>query len=145
MMPWLQYFNPDVKITPIMVTMMPFERMEEVSEKLSDIFSEYIKKSQLVPGRDIFFLCSSDANHYGRDFNNVPFGEDSAAHARGIGQDRQIADKFLSGTIDIKRIRNFTKVMKNIVWCGKFSIPFGLLTVEKTMRKAYGEKILVER
>jgi AmmeMemoRadiSam system protein B len=141
MIPWLQYFNPDVEITPIMVTMMPFERMEEVSEKLSEIFSEYIKKNQLVPGRDIFFLCSSDANHYGRDFNNVPFGEDRAAHTKGIEQDQQIANKYLSGTIESKRIQNFTGVMKNLVWCGKFSVPFGLLTTEKTMRKAFGKNI----
>lgn len=31
LLPFLQYFNPEVKITPIMVTPMPFVRMEEVS------------------------------------------------------------------------------------------------------------------
>lgn len=141
MVPWLQYFNPDVKITPVMVTQMAFERMEEVSEKLSTILSEYIKENQLVPGRDIFFLCSSDANHYGRDFNNVPFGDDSAAHAKGIAQDRQIAEKYLSGVVEAEKIQHFTEVMKDLVWCGKFSVPFGLLTAEKTMRKAFGKKI----
>jgi AmmeMemoRadiSam system protein B len=141
MVPWLQYFNPDVKIKPVMVTQMPFERMEEVSEKLSTILSEYIKENQLVPGRDIFFLCSSDANHYGRDFSNVPFGDDSAAHAKGIEQDRQIAEKYLSGVVEAEKIQHFTEVMKNLVWCGKFSVPFGLLTAEKTMRKAFGKKI----
>jgi AmmeMemoRadiSam system protein B len=142
MIPWLQYYNPNVKITPVMVTQMPFERMEEVSEKLSVIISDYIKKNRLIPGRDIFFLCSSDANHYGRDFDNVPFGEDDAAHAKGIEQDKQIADKYLSGVIEADRIQHFTEVMKNIVWCGKFSIPFGLLTIEKTMHKAFGKNVI---
>ena len=141
MIPWLQYFNPEVKITPIMVTVMPFDRMEEVSEKLSDIFSEYIQKNRLLPGRDIFFLCSSDANHYGRDFNNVPFGEDIAAHAKGIEQDQHIEDKYLSGSVEAEKIQKFTEVMKNLVWCGKFSVPFGLLTAEKTISKTFGKKI----
>jgi MEMO1 family protein len=139
--PWLQYFNPNVKIMPVMVTLMPIERMNEVSEKLSFIISEYIKKNHLVPGRDIFFLCSSDANHYGRDFNNVPFGEDSAAHVKGIEQDQQIAERYLSGIIEPEGIQRFTETMKNLVWCGKFSIPFGLLTIEKTMHQAFGKKI----
>jgi MEMO1 family protein len=141
MVPWLQYFNPDVRITPIMVTSMPFIRMEEVSEKLSIILCDYITKNHLVPGRDIFFLCSSDANHYGMDFNNIPFGEDSAAHAKGIKQDQSIASEYLSGLLEPERIQNFTGVMKNLVWCGKFSVPFGLLTTEKTIRKAFGKNI----
>jgi AmmeMemoRadiSam system protein B len=141
MIPWLQYFNPDVKITPIMVTIMPYERMEEVSEKLSEIFSEYIQKNRLIPGSDIFFLCSSDANHYGRDFNNIPFGEDDAAHTKGIEQDLKIAEDYLSGTVESKKIEKFTGVMKNLVWCGKFSVPFGLLTTQKTMHRAFGKNI----
>jgi len=141
MIPWLQYFNPDVKITPIMVTWMPIDRMEEVSEKLGDILSEYIKKNRLLLGRDIFFLCSSDANHYGRDFNNVPFGEDIAAHTNGIEQDQHIADKYLSGAIEGGRIQEFSGMMENLVWCGKYSVPFGLLTAEKTVSKTYGKKI----
>ena len=31
--------------------------------------------------------------------------------------------------------------MKNLVWCGKFSVPFGLLTAEKTISKTFGKKI----
>ena len=141
MVPWLQFYNPHVKIIPVMVTQMPYERMDEISDKLSSIVSEYIKKNQLTPGRDIFFLCSSDANHYGRDFNNVPFGEDSTAHAKGIEQDKQIAASYLSGVMKEENIQNFTEAMKNMIWCGKFSIPFGIMTTEKTIQKAFGKKL----
>jgi AmmeMemoRadiSam system protein B len=141
MIPWLQYFNPNVEITPIMVTSMSFERMDELAEKLSIVISEYIKKNQLVPGRDLFFLCSSDANHYGRDFNNIIWGEDTTAHTKGIEKDQQVANRDLSGRVDTVKIRDFTEEMKNKVWCGKFSIPFGLLTIQKTMAKTYGKKL----
>ena len=30
LIPFLQYYNRDLKITPIMVTQMPFERMDEL-------------------------------------------------------------------------------------------------------------------
>jgi MEMO1 family protein len=141
MVPWLQHFNPGVKITPIMVTMMPFERMDEVSDKLSNILSDYIKKNKLVPGKDIFFLYSCDANHYGRDFNNIPFGENEAAHKTGIERDQHIAENYLSGNTEPEKIRRFTEVMDSLVWCGKFSVPFGLLTTEKTIQKVSGKKI----
>jgi len=36
LLPFLQYFNPEVKITPIMVAPMPFARMEEISGKLAE-------------------------------------------------------------------------------------------------------------
>ncbi|MEN6312466.1 MAG: AmmeMemoRadiSam system protein B, partial [Acidobacteriota bacterium] len=35
LLPFLQYFNPEVKITPIMVAPMPFARMDDVSTKLA--------------------------------------------------------------------------------------------------------------
>lgn len=142
MVPWLQYFNPEVKITPIMVTAMSFERMDAVSEKLGAAVAEYVVKARLVPGRDIFFLCSSDANHYGKDFDNIPFGEDNDAHIKATEQDRQIANSCIIGKVQPTKIRNFTEKMNNVVWCGKYSIPFGLLTTERIIRKILGKELI---
>ncbi|MBI4811374.1 MAG: AmmeMemoRadiSam system protein B [Ignavibacteriales bacterium] len=133
LLPFLQYFNPNIKITPIMVTAMPFKRMEEISEKLAAIIADYIKVNKMLLVKDIIFLMSSDANHYGKDFNNIPFGEDSTAHSRATEQDIRIATNYLSGIVSPKKIIEFTSEMKNVVWCGKFSIPFGLLTANKVV------------
>jgi Predicted dioxygenase len=54
LLPFLQYFNPDVKITPIMVAPMPLEKMEEISTDLARVISAYIKENHLTPGKDIF-------------------------------------------------------------------------------------------
>ncbi|MBA4312125.1 MAG: AmmeMemoRadiSam system protein B [Chlorobiaceae bacterium] len=143
-LPFLQFFNPDIKITPIMVTAMPFERMEEVSEKLSLIISEYICSKNLVIGKDIVFLISSDANHYGTDFSNIPFGEDSLAHWKATEQDKRIAKDYLSEVVQPEKIKIFTDEMKNVVWCGKFSIPFGLLTTEKVVKKVLNKNLTGE-
>jgi len=141
LVPFLQYFNPDIRITPIMVTAMPYERMEVISEKLSSIISEYIRSKKLEIGKDIIFLMSSDANHYGTDFNNIPFGEDSTAHLKATTQDRRIANDYLANTVEPMKIQKLTDELKNVVWCGKFSIPFGLLTSEKVVKNVLGKKL----
>ena len=151
LVPFLQYYNPDIRITPVMVTGMPLERMDEVAGQLSTIIAQYIRRNGLVPGRDIVFLISSDANHYGVDFNNTPFGEDEEAHRRGTELDRQIA-ACMAGPLDSGTVRTLTAEIWGasysdpapVVWCGKYSIPFGLLVIQKTMRPL-GERNLEGR
>ena len=141
LLPFLQYYNPNVKITPIMVTQMPFEKMDEISGKLSKVISEYIEENHLTPGKDIAFLISSDADHYGEDFNNSPYGEDSKAHEEATENDRRIAHTDLDGTLTSAKIHDLTVQLKDIVWCGKFSIPFGLLTSMKIVSNLTGKPL----
>lgn len=139
--PFLQHFNPGVTITPIMVTEMPFERMDRLSDALSGIIAEYIEANHLVPGKDIAFLISSDADHYGEDFDNSPYGEDAKAHAEATANDRRIADKDLAGVVSPAKVRDLVSEMKTTLWCGKFAVPFGLLTSEKIVSKANGRQL----
>jgi AmmeMemoRadiSam system protein B len=149
LVPFLQVNNPDIKITPIMVTAMPFEKMDELSGRLAAVLAGYMHKNNLLPGRDIFFLISADANHYGRDFNNIPFGEDEKAHALGTEQDRRFAAAAFSGLLDGQKILTLTRELwgttyldyRNTYWCGKYDIPFGLLTISKTMEKISGRRL----
>ncbi len=137
MLPFLHYFNRTVRITPIMVTAMPLETMTEVSEKLARVLATYMQEKNLQPGKDIFFLISCDANHYGKDFANTVFGEDEKAHQLGTDQDRHLAEAYLSGEVTFEKIKGLTaglwgqtyKENSNTLWCGKYSVPFGLLTV----------------
>jgi MEMO1 family protein len=141
--PFLQHYNRGVCITPIMVTAMPLDRIETVSEKVAGILAEYIKEKNYVLGKDMFVLISSDANHYGKDFGNVPFGEDADAHQRGICRDSTIAANDLAGPLSDHKVNNLTRDLwgstyaeqGNVVWCGKYSIPFGLLVLQKTAEK----------
>ncbi|HUU05595.1 MAG TPA: AmmeMemoRadiSam system protein B [Patescibacteria group bacterium] len=149
LVPFLQYNNPDIQITPIMVTAMPFERMAELSERLASVLAGYMREKNLQPGRDIFFLISADANHYGRDFNNIPFGEDEKAHVLGTEQDRRFAGAAFNGLLDEQRILALTRELwgatyldyRNTYWCGKYDIPFGLLTISKVMEKFSGRRL----
>jgi len=149
LLPFLQYFNPEVKITPIMVTPMPFARMDEVSEKLAKVIADYMNEKDLEAGKDIFFLISSDGNHYGEDFNNSPFGEGEKAWKKALEFDQRLIRTYLTGTVDSSKIKGLTKELwgetyldyRNTYWCGKYSIPFGLLATEKILAYSLKKKI----
>jgi len=149
LVPFLQYFNPDIQITPVMVAPMPLERMQALSEKLAGVIAEYIQGNSLQLGRDIFFLVSTDANHYGPDFSNSPFGLDEEAHEKGTAQDLRIANTYLSGEIDAAKVEGLTRELwgatyrdsRDIYWCGKYDIPFGMLTISKIVEKVLGKKL----
>ncbi|RJP61634.1 MAG: AmmeMemoRadiSam system protein B [Ignavibacteriales bacterium] len=149
LLPFLQYYNRDIKITPIMVTASSLERMDEISSKLSEIISSYINENKLKLGKDIFFLFSSDANHFGKDFSNTPYGEDKAAHLKGTANDKRIADTYFNGSINKEKIEKFTNELwpdslsnePKPLWCGRYSIPFGLLTTTKVIKNVTGKDI----
>jgi AmmeMemoRadiSam system protein B len=141
LIPFLQYYNHDIKITPIMVTQMPMDRMEDVSDQLSKIIIDYAKANNFKLGKDIFFLISNDADHYGEDFDNSPYGMDAEAHKIATGNDQKIIKKDLSGEITKDKIYNTAKDLwpdssrKDIpLWCGRYPIVFGLLTVSKIVK-----------
>lgn len=140
--PFLNYFNKDISIAPIMVTSMSYEKMDEIAYELAEIIIDYIKENQLELGKDIVFIISADANHYGRDFNNAPYGEDLAAHSKAVQQDIDWVNNYLINAVNERKINNLTeklwgksyKEYGNSYWCGKYSIPFGMLTIMKVVR-----------
>jgi AmmeMemoRadiSam system protein B len=149
LVPWLHYFNPGVKITPIMVTGMPVEKMDEVATKLAGVIAAYMKDQGLAAGKDIFFLISSDGNHYGKDFQNSPFGEGEPAWSRARALDQRLIRDYLSGIMDTGKVVGLTKELwgptyldyRNTYWCGKYSIPFGLLAAQKIVALTMNRKI----
>ena len=149
LLPFLQYYNPDVKITPVMVAPMPYARMEEVAAKLAAVIAGYIKDNGLVPGKDIAFLISSDGNHYGKDFDNSPFGEGVGAWEKATALDRRLIASYLTGPMDASKVEGLTKELwgetyidyRNTYWCGKYSVPFGLLAAEKIIAQTMGKQL----
>ena len=81
----------------------------------------------------IFFLFSNDANHYGEDFDNHPYGLNEAAHIVAVANDKRIADQAFRGTLTETRIKNFSnelwpeagKSQDCPLWCGRYAIVFG--------------------
>lgn len=148
--PFIQHYNHGIKITPIMVTKMSFERMDSIATELAKIVLTYIKERNLMIGRDLFILISNDANHYGEDFGNYPFGLDKTAHIKATNEDKRIAEK-LNGDLSKEKISALSYELwpetnyKNIypLWCGRYPVIMGLLTsriiTEKLNKKITGK------
>jgi len=149
LIPFLQHYNRDIKITPIMITQMPYEKMEALTDRLSKIFLDYMKENNLKPGKDVFFLISNDANHYGEDFNNSPYGWDAAAHKTATENDMRIILKDLVSEVTNEKIKNTANDLwsdpeskKTIpLWCGRYPIVFGLQTILKVANGLGNHKV----
>ncbi len=133
MVPFLQYYHRNVRILSIMVTGMGFWKMREVAGALASVFHSYIREKGLKLGKDLAFIISADNTHYGPDFDYSVFGLDEEAHRRATLQDKKLGEKFLSGIITVEKIRGFADRVwgEKIPWCGRYSVPFGLLTLMK--------------
>ncbi len=143
MLPFLQYENRTLSILPLMVSECDFENLDKNSALLAAALYDYIKSRKLMLGRDISFVISTDTTHYGPDFDYAPFGLDAAAHLRGTDQDRAIGKRWLAGEISASKIKGFTAEVwgRGIPWCGKYSVPFGVLTVSRLAEKL-GRKLI---
>lgn len=140
--PFLQFYNKEIKITPLMVPAMNRDSMELISGELSEIIAGYIKENKLVLGKDIFILISNDANHYGVDFDNYPYGLDESAHNAAINNDLRIINDYLVGVIGREKIIGlYGELIEGgnkttpPLWCGRYPLLFGLTTVENIVDK----------
>ncbi len=141
MIPFLQYFRPGIRITPIMVTAMSPDEMDRISRELSRHIATWMRKEKLRPGKDLVFLISADGNHYGKDFSNTPYGENLSAHSRAEDVERELIRDCLEGSMKEARLSRLQhrldpeKAPPAPLWCGRYSIPFGLSTVLHLVRE----------
>lgn len=139
LVPFLQYYNREVQIIPILVPYMSFGRMEEIAVELSEAVYNLSVRNNLHWGRDFAMVISSDAVHYGdegwggKDF--AFYGTDSAGYNRVLRHEKEIIAG-ITGTLDTADIRSFCNYTVQEedhreykwTWCGRYSVPFGLLT-----------------
>ncbi len=147
LIPFLQYFIPDINIVPILVPYMEYSKIEETGAALADVLYKIMTRDSLVWGEDIALVISSDAVHYGDEGwggkNFARFGTDSVGTAKAVSYEYKIIDDCLSGNLDLKRIKKFTAYTVKPTnykeykwtWCGRYSVPFGLATAYFLQKK----------
>ncbi len=150
--PFLQYYNRDVEIVSILVPYMPFERMDEISGFLSNAIKEVTEKNNMQWGKDYSIIISTDAVHYGdKDWGNNNFafyGADENGYKLAVGHEMEIINDCLVQDITVDKIKKFidyTVSKDNYkdykwTWCGRYSVPFGLLTVYN-LQNLYGVEL----
>jgi len=140
---WLRHANPKVEIVPILAPAGRFERIEEIATRLGDALAASMKKRDWKLGRDVAIVISADAVHYGPDFHHVPFGDGGvAAYTKAIARDRAILTGPIAGPVSADKIRTLYGTFVDpaapdtyrVSWCGRFSIPFGMLLLRQTAK-----------
>ena len=136
--PWIQLFDGDSKIVPILVPYMPWERMDALASKLADALAVIAKAKGWEWGRDFQILISNDSTHYGDQGwdgkNYAPFGVGTEGLSKARENDLRLIDSYLTGPIQGNRLKSLLYELVNekdlkeymITWCGRFTIPFGL-------------------
>ena len=140
LLPFLQYYDRQVTILPVLVPYMSYDRMQQTAPALAQAIREVTDRHHLVWGKDYSLVISTDAVHYGDEQwggkNYAPYGTDSAGLAQAVAHEHEIIDSSLTGPLSPARIRRFTEytvqpddyMSYKWTWCGRYSVPFGLLT-----------------
>ena len=138
---WLKHQDPKVEIVSILVPAASFERFQELASHLGKALAESMKARGWAFGRDLAIVISSDGIHYGEDFKYTPYGGGGvAAYSDAVERDRQLLKGPLAGPVSVAKIRDFSTTVVNpqnpdqyrMPWCGRFSVPFGLLLLSET-------------
>ena len=139
-LPILQHCHNDFEIIPILVPYMSFERVQEIAGPLAHSIFKIAEDNKMEWGKDFSIIISTDAVHYGDEEwggnNFARFGTDSAGYKKAIAYEHEIIDTCLLGGLSEAKIEQFTKYTvqaKNYkeykwTWCGRYSVPLGLLT-----------------
>ncbi len=141
--PFLQYRDRDVSIVPVLVPYMNWEQLSRLSDELADALTTSMKRRGWELGRDLAIVVSSDAVHYGEDFDHAPFGADAQAYRRAVKREHDLIDLHLEGDLEPSRLRGLLYELVDesdvrryrLPWCGRFSVPFGLELLRKTAQR----------
>ena len=140
LIPWLQYFNRDIKIIPILVPSMSPDRMDECGKALAEAISLTAKKHNWTLGVDYAIVATTDAVHYGNeDWGGSDFayyGCEDKGNIMALEHEYAIIDSCLGGVITKDKIRLFSRYTLNPqnfreykwTWCGRYSVPLALYT-----------------
>ena len=144
---WLKHLRPDVEIVSILVPSASFPRFQELAGHLGGALAGAMRRRGWSLGRDLAIVISSDAIHYGADFHYTPYGEGGTqAFLKATARDRELLRGPLAGPLSADKARAFFSAcvqperpdVYTMPWCGRFSVPLGLLLLGETARALGG-------
>jgi len=153
MLPFVQYFNRDAEIIPILVPFMDTDRMKEIARPLALAIFGIMQRNKLEWGKDIALLITTDAVHYGDEDwggkNMAPFGADSAGYIKAVAKEHAIINSCLSGELNMDKIKKFSSITVlpdnykeyRWTWCGRYSVPLGLMVAEDLREVSGGQAL----
>ncbi len=140
LLPFIQYFNRDAEIIPLIIPYTSLENMKIFSGQLAKIIAGIARENEWTWGKDFAIVISTDAVHYGDEDwggnNYAYYGTDITGYRQAIEHEIEIIDSCLLGLVTEEKIIRFIDytVEKDDykqykwTWCGRYSVPFGLYT-----------------
>ncbi len=140
MIPFLQYFNREITIVPILVPAMSPDRMNICGRALADAIKTFAGANNWEWGKDYSIVVTTDAVHYGneewggRDY--AVYGCDDKGNAMARDHEHEIISGCLEGKVDPENIRLFSDYTLDEndyhdykwTWCGRYCVPVALYT-----------------
>lgn len=152
LIPFLQYYNREIEIVPVLVPYMSFDKMKQIAEPLAKAINKVITEKKWKWGEDFAIIISNDAVHYGDEDwggqNFARYGTDSLGYQKAIQHEWEIMQS-ISGNLIPENIDNFCNYTVQDTdfreykwtWCGRYSVPFGLLTAYYLNELQFGESL----
>jgi AmmeMemoRadiSam system protein B len=151
--PYLQYYDRDVEIVPILVPLMSWQDMERIGGELADSVARVVRSHGWKLGRDVAIVCSGDGQHYGDygwsyyDFH--PYGCDPDGYKQSMALDQRLVSSYLAGRLEPARLKGLFEELVDqqdigkyrITWCGRFAVPFGLNFAAQLTQKLDGRTL----
>lgn len=142
LLPFIQYYNRDAQIIPMLVPYANLDNMERFSDMLANQIHRIAEKKNWVWGEDFAILISNDAVHYGdegwggNDF--ARYGTDIEGYRMAVEHEMEIIDSCLTGELSNGKVRKFINytvdkddyMQYKWTWCGRYSIPCGLFLAD---------------
>jgi AmmeMemoRadiSam system protein B len=144
---WLRHARPDLEIVPILVPGNHYERLRTLADDLGAALLDELRSRGWKMGKDVAIAISADAIHYGPDFKQATFGAGGPeAYAQAVAKDHALLTGPLSGPITDAKIRELYQTFVDPdrpddyrwTWCGRFSVPLGLMVLERLGRASGG-------
>jgi AmmeMemoRadiSam system protein B len=141
---FLKHARPDVEIVPILIPAASFARLSSMATHLGGALAAAMKKRKWLLGRDVAIVLSTDGTHYGSDFQYTPYGAGGVeAFQKAMAADRALVEGTLAGPLAADKAQKFFAAVVNpdkpdeyrMPWCGRFSIPFGLMFLGETAKR----------
>jgi AmmeMemoRadiSam system protein B len=140
---WLKHQDPSVEIVPVILPSASFPRLQAMAGHLGGALAAALRRRHWTLGKDVAVVISSDGIHYGADFNYTPYGAGGVEpFQKAMARDRELLRGPLSGPVSVAKAQAFFEAMVDpakpdqyrMPWCGRFSIPFGLMVLEEASK-----------
>ena len=143
--PWLQYYNREVSIVPVLVPHMDWARTQTLADALGKAFAQVAAEKGLKLGEDLAFVMSCDGVHYGdqpEGWDYAPFGCGVEGYLKAVAQDHLLVRDTLEGPLERERVHRLAESLVDqgdvyrykVTWCGRFSVTLGLSTLDALTR-----------